>query len=165
MAIQRLGRGECLALAGSILLLLTMFGDWFDVAPERSRLARDEARRVVEFAGAEVQRSGWSSLGWLVTLLVALAILACAFWLFALLAPDTPRLPFQPDEVTLFAAALAAIALTARVVFQPGLGAGLTDAQVELTPLAFVGPACALLIAAGAWRAISDAPAGVRRAS
>ena len=99
------------------------------------------------------------------TLLVALAILACAFWLFALLAPDTPRLPFQPDEVTLFAAALAAIALTARLVFQPGLGAGLTDAQVELTPLAFVGPACALLIAAGAWRAISDAPAGVRRAS
>ncbi len=153
--MARLGRGELLAGAGATGLLVTLFLDWFDTAGDPQPPLAEPAR-VVTFAGETVQRSGWQTVGWLAALLAALAIAATAFWLLALLAPDTPPLPFAPDEVALVLAIAATVALATRLVVQPDLGAGLADAQVEVVPSAFAGVACAALIAAGAWRAISD---------
>ncbi len=134
--LRRLGRGEYTAVAGVVGLLATMLLDWFETSPS------------TPFAAA--QRSGWTDVGWLAVLLTFLAIVATAFWLFALLAPDTPSLPFAPDEITLGAGVAAAIAL----------GVGLADAHHEVLPIAFAGPACAALVALGAWRSISDDVSG-----
>lgn len=158
MRRQLLRRGEYLAVAGALGLLLTLFLDWFDT-PGPALVVPAPRAQALEYAGIEIERSGFQTVGWVAAGLAVLAIAAGLFWIFALLAPDTPRLPFKPDVVTLVLAELAAGALVARLVFQPGLGAGLDDKQVDVLPAAYLGVACALVLAAGAWLAISDAPA------
>jgi hypothetical protein len=143
----RLGRGEYQAIACAIALLVLMSLNWFDV-PEDSPLT-------------PAHRSGWATVGWLAALLTVLALAATAFWIFALLAPDTPDLPFAPDEVTMLLALGAALALGSRLLFEPDLG--LPNAQIETLPTAFAGTVCAALLAVGAWRAISDDVRGALR--
>src|SRR3954453_8962715 len=83
MSLSRLRVGELLALAGSIALFALMFGTW--AAPEDSLLRspgaeipaglNSAANNAVNGYVDRFAESGWSTLGWLMVLLLVLMML------------------------------------------------------------------------------------------
>jgi hypothetical protein len=130
--MSRLRLGEWLAGAGAALLLASLFSDWV--------------------AQHGVGRSGWSSLGW-PTLAFAAAAVAAAAWLVAWTALGRPiAQAMAADVVTAVLAPVSLLVLAVRTaIAQPG-----ADATTTVRAGAYVGVAGAVLVAAGAWRAIAD---------
>ena len=62
--MRRMRVGEWIALAGAVALLVLMFFDWFS-------LSTADGQHVVLLDGS---LSGWSTLGWFMDVLVAVAI-------------------------------------------------------------------------------------------
>ena len=86
--------------------------------------------------------------------LAAVALVVCV--LAALAAAVVVLAGRRPPLVLPVLAASGAAGVAIRVVTQPGLGHGLSNRLVDVTPAAWVGMGCALLAAAGvavAWRA------------
>jgi hypothetical protein len=129
VSIGRLRAGELIAAAGAVVLLVSLFADWF--------------------GGGE---SGWSSLGW-VTLAVAVAAMAAAGWL--VFATATVRPVTQIVAADVLAAVVGPIALVVLAVrtaiAQPG-----ANAVTSVEPAAYIGLAGALLLAVGAWWSLRD---------
>jgi hypothetical protein len=147
VSLRRLRAGEWLAAAGAVALLAALFLDWFELQV-RARLTEPAGRFVSDAPAA----TGWSSLGWLLAV-VLLVVLALAAWLVAATAGDAPV--SQPVMAAVLLSALAPVALVALAVrvavAQPG-----ADEAVAAQPAAYVGLAALAVVVAGAWRSIGD---------
>jgi hypothetical protein len=149
--LRRLRAGEWLTAAGAVALTVLLFLDWFELQV-RARITETSGRIV----RADAAASGWSSLGWVVVLLLVIAI-ALAVWLVVSTAGDAAV--NQPVMAAALLSALAPIVLlvvAVRVaVAQPG-----RDEAIAVQPAAYLGLAALALLVAGAWRAIADERTG-----
>jgi hypothetical protein len=150
--LGRLRSGELLAGAGAVALFVVMFFDWF--MPEIQPRVTETSGRIV---GPELHLSGWTSLGFLLVLLLLVA-LVLAMWLAAsTLFGATVSQPVAAGVLLTAVGAVALVALVLRVtVLQPGLGVGEPDDLVAVQWPAYAGLAAMALIVAGAWRSMAD---------
>jgi hypothetical protein len=141
---SRLRSGEIAAGLGALLLLLTLFLRWYTGKHGYYRL-----------------QDGWGSLGWLALVPIVLAIAAAlALVLATLTERGSTAIPVAIGVVTVPLGLLATLAVAVRLLAEPGLGYGLTDAQVDVGLPAFLGLAGAVAILVGAWIAIGDERTG-----
>jgi hypothetical protein len=130
VSVGQLRSGELLAAAGAVVLLVSLFLEWFGPGGV----------------------SGWDGLGW-VTLACAVATMACALWLVAATLADRPVTQIVGAGVlaaTVGSIGFVVVALRA-LVFQPG-----PNEVVGLRYGAYLGVVSALTVAIGAWRSLSD---------
>jgi hypothetical protein len=135
--MRRIRRGEALIGLGVAALFVLLFADWF--------------------SGGGETRSGWSSLGWaLIVLLVALmavgvvAVLATAGGAKPAIAIGAAVLTTTLSLVTL------PIALIRVLLTQPDLDLGLGNTAVSIETAGYLGLAALIVTGVGAWVAMSD---------
>jgi hypothetical protein len=171
MHLDRMRAGEGLAGLGAVALLVLLFLDW--VRPEGDLLRQRGAeipqslqgvvgRAVRDFVDANAQ-TGWKGLGWLMVVVLLLAILA-ALTLVVLTVTQEPVGPAIGSAVITTALGIVAtLALLIRLTLaQPDLGAGLPDRYVDVLAPAWLGLAATAMIAAGGWIAMADERTGAR---
>jgi hypothetical protein len=157
--LGRLRTGELIALAGAVGLLVTLFLDWFGVAG--AALTRDGASggandrtRYAPLHG--LHQSGWTSLGWLMVVLLCIAVFGGLALAYATLRRSTPALPVGASVLTAWIGAFIFLILIVRVITQPGLGADLPSSVVTVELPAYLGLVFAALIPVGGWLALND---------
>ena len=135
--MRRIRLGEALTAIGAIGLFVLLFADWFE--------------------GGGVSRSGWSSLGWgLVVLLVAVMALA-AVMVVSTVARAKPAIIVGSAVTTAVVAIVTLlIALLRVLVTQPDLDLGLGNGAVTIQTAGYLGILALALIAAGAWITLAD---------
>jgi hypothetical protein len=130
LSAGRLRTGELLAGAGVVVLLVSLFLEWFGPGDE----------------------SGWDALGWLVLAIVLIAI-GVAAWLVIATLLDRPVA--QVVGAAVLGATIAPVALLALLlrvlVVQPG-----DDGLTAVRYAAWIGLAGAALLVVGAWWALAD---------
>jgi hypothetical protein len=136
MELSRLRRGELLAAAGGLALLVVMFLDWYSVGGVDG----------VRLQGA----TAWQSFGVLDVILALVALLGILLALFAA-SQRSPALPAATGVITSAAGMLALLLVLYRILNQPG-----PNGLVEVKYGAFLGFLCLAAIAAGGWRAMSE---------
>jgi len=129
---RRLRPGELLAAAGGVVLLVSLFLDWYGL---RGRSAGVSAWQA--FAVADV-------------LLALVALLAIALAV-AQLTLRGPALPVGLGVVTSAVSIAGVLVVVFRLIDQPG-----ANDLIELRAGAWIGLAAALAAAAGAWMAMGD---------
>jgi hypothetical protein len=132
MRLTRLRSGEIVALLGALLLLVTLFLDWFGLA-------------------GHAADSGWGGLGWLALVPLVVTIMLGLALVVATVAGRTPALPLALGVLTVPWALLAVLAIIVRLIAQPG-----PDADVDVRWPAYLGLAGVVAVLLGAWRAIGD---------
>jgi hypothetical protein len=139
--VSRLRSGERMAGGGSLALLVLLFADWFSLA-----LALP----------LDVHESGWSSLGWVViVLLLAQTVSVASLLVVTVRGPLEQQLRAGVAATTV--STLVAVVLILRVVlFQPGLGVGAPNSAVSVLAPAYLGLIAELVVVAGTWRALAD---------
>jgi hypothetical protein len=143
MQLNRLRVGEVLTAVGSLGLFATLFFDWFE----------PEGRLPVPIAPED----GWSGLGWVLVVLLLVAIAASLTLVVLTVAVEPVGLTVSVAAVTTAIGIIATLALLIRLALaQPDLGYGLGDSQVHLMPAAYVGLLACALLAVGAWVAFAD---------
>ncbi len=143
--MRRLRKGERLTLLASVALFGVLFGRWFDaVAPNGHASIID------------LHRSGWTSLGWFMDLLLAVTILGGLAMAVTTAMRRSPTLPMAANVLTWVFGSLTWWILFFVVLSQPNLGAGLGNGLVTVQPLAYVGLVLAALIPIGAFVAMRD---------
>jgi hypothetical protein len=151
VTLRRLRAGEWLAAAGAIALVAVLFLEWFE-----ERLPARVSETAGRFVRADPGASGWSSLGWLLVVLLVVVV-ALAVWLVVATAGDASV--SQPVMAAVLLSALAPLVLVAlaiRVtVAQPG-----ADDTMAVQAGGYLGLAALALVVAGAWRAIADERTG-----
>jgi hypothetical protein len=153
---RRLRSGELLAGAGAVALFVLLFFDWF--LPETRPRVVETSGRVV---GPEPHLSGWTSLGF-VLLILLLVVLVLAVWLAAsTLFEATVSQPVAAGVLLSAVSTVAFVVLLVRVtIVQPGLGTGLRDAAVAVQLPAYLGLVAMAAIVAGGWRSMADERTG-----
>lgn len=140
-ATVRPSAGAILAAAGGVLLVASMFGDWYtiDVSGGRVPGAEQLAR--------EASVNAWQAFAWIDMLLFAAAVFAVFYALFGASARLSPRL-------VLAAGAVAAGAIAYRLGDPPLVGGQVFTFTVHVSPraAAFLGLLGALMIVAGGLR-------------
>jgi hypothetical protein len=124
--MSRLRVGETLAGLGAIALFVLLFLDWF--------------------SGGGVSRSGWSSLGWALVVLLAAVIVRA----HPAVAVGSAVITIGVGVVTLV------IALIRVLVTQPALDLGLGNGAVSVQVAGYLGLAALALIVVGGWITIAD---------
>jgi hypothetical protein len=141
MRVRRLRSGEAAALAGAVALVVLLSLRWFD--PQGARPAP--------------HTSGWASLGWVLVLLLVLAVVGALALVVLTLAGAAAALPIATAVATVPVTVIGELVLLLRVaIFQPTLGAGLPSGEVAVQWPAYAGLAALALLGWGAWRAMSD---------
>lgn len=164
--VARLRVGELVAGGGALLLTIMLFLNW--AQPElRVRTApgvtlssplQNAADSVLGAAAHRLAESGWSTLGWLLVLMLLVAIVG-GFGLVALTLTerDTPVLPVVAAvTVTTWSLFTAFVLFLRLTLFQPGLSVGLDDADVNVLGPAWFGLLGLVAIAAGGWLTLRD---------
>ncbi len=140
----RLRGGEIVAGAGALLLLVALSLRWY-----------------AGTGGAGPTATGWGGLGWLALVPVVLAIASALVLVVATLTErDSAAIPVAAGVATVPLALLAIAVIAGRLLAEPGLGQGLTDAQVKVELPAFGGLVGAAAILVGSWIAIGDERTG-----
>jgi hypothetical protein len=135
--VKRLRAGEALTAIGAVALLGLLFAHWF--------------------SGGGVSRSGWSSVGWGLVVLLAGLLFAAAVLVVATIANAKPAIIVGSAVVTVCVGVVTLIAALVRVlIFQPALGLGLGNDAVSVQVAGYVGLVALVLIAAGAWTTLAD---------
>ncbi|MCW2994526.1 MAG: hypothetical protein JWQ18_2021 [Conexibacter sp.] len=130
--MNRLRAGEWVAAAGSVGLLVVLFFQWFAV-------------------GA-FGRSGWSTLGWLMDLLLCLAIFGGLSLSYMTVKRTSPAWPVGAAVLTVGLGVLIFLVLVVRVtIAQPGV-----DALVSVQLPAYLGLLFAILIPVGGFVSLKD---------
>jgi hypothetical protein len=150
VSVGRLRTGELLAGVGAAGLFGSLFLDWFGLdtgafGPGFSR----------ELAGL-LTKDGWSSLGWLMVVVLVAAIALTGWLVISTLSAQSVTQPVAAAVLTATGGTIAFLALLIRVLTQPDLGIGAPNSLVVVKAGAYVGLVCCLLIAAGGWIAIGD---------
>jgi hypothetical protein len=149
---RRLRSGEVLAGAGAVALFVLLFLDWFQ--PEIQPRVTETSGRII---GAEPHLAGWTSLGWLMIVLLLVTIVL-AIWLAAstLFAASVSQ-PVAAGVLVSAVSMVAFVALLLRVtILQPGLGIGLRDELVDVRLPAYLGIAATAVILVGGWISMGD---------
>lgn len=135
--MRRIRLGEALTAIGAIGLFVLLFADWFE--------------------GGGVSRSGWSSLGWgLVVLLVAVMAVA-AVMVVSTVARAKPAIIVGSAVTTAVVGIVTLpIALLRVLVTQPDLDLGLGNGDVTIQTAGYLGILALALITAGAWITLAD---------
>jgi hypothetical protein len=135
--VRRIRLGEALTAIGAIGLFVLLFADWFE--------------------GGGVSRSGWSSLGWgLVVLLVAVMAVA-AVMVVSTVARAKPAIIVGSAVTTAVVGIVTLpIALVRVLVTQPDLDLGLGNGAVTIQTAGYLGLLALALITAGAWITLAD---------
>jgi hypothetical protein len=135
--MRRIRVGEALTAIGAIGLFVLLFADWFK--------------------GGGVSRSGWSSLGWgLVVLLVAVMAVALVM-VVSTVARAKPAIIVGSGVVTaVLAIVTLPIALVRVLLTQPDLDLGLGNGDVTIQTAGYLGVLALVLITAGAWITLAD---------
>jgi hypothetical protein len=135
--VRRIRLGEALTAIGAIGLFVLLFADWFE--------------------GGGVSRSGWSSLGWgLVVLLVAVMAVA-AVMVVSTVARAKPAIIVGSAVTTAVVGIVTLlIALLRVLVTQPDLDLGLGNGAVTIQTAGYLGILALALITAGAWITLAD---------
>jgi hypothetical protein len=150
MNLGRLRAGELTALAGSTGLLILLFFDWFGLdAPGLG--ARPH---TIALGGL----SGWSTLGWLMDVLLCISIAGGFVIAYMTLRRSSPAWPVGAAVLTSFVGAAAFLVLVVRVVTLGDNAGG--GAEVTVALPAYLGLVCAALIPAGAWIVLRDERTG-----
>jgi hypothetical protein len=148
MSLRRVRAGEWVALVGAIGLLVTLFADWFGLAP---------AAR----GNGDHQESGWAALGWALDVLLVVAIAAGLATALTVALRQTPAWSVAAGVLTAGLGTIAFLVLLLRVVlFQPGFGAGLPNELVDVQAAAYVGLVFCALIPVGGMLALRDERTG-----
>jgi hypothetical protein len=147
--LNRLRRGESIALAGALGLFAVMFLDWYE--PSAGATGSTAYAPV-----GDLHQTGWASVGWFAAAMVVVTLAVGGYWLLATVTHDSPAMPVASEVVTVALGVIASIALLSRLVFQPGLGIGLSNQAVDLLLPAYLGPLLALTLTAGTWIALAD---------
>ena len=135
--MTRIRAGEALAGAGAIALFVLLFGDWF--------------------SGGGVSRSGWSSLGWGLVVLLAGVIGVALVLVVATIARAKPAIVVGSAVITVSLGVVTLpIALLRVLIFQPALDLGLGNGAVGIHTAGYLGLVALLLTAAGAWIVLAD---------
>jgi hypothetical protein len=135
--MKRIRGGEALTAIGAIGLFVLLFADWFK--------------------GGGVSRSGWSSLGWgLVVLLVAVVAVGLVM-VVATVVRAKPAIIVGSAVVTAVVGIVTLpIALVRVLLTQPDLGLGLGNGAVTVQTAGYLGVLALALTAAGAWFTLAD---------
>jgi hypothetical protein len=135
MDLRRLRHGEWIAAAGGVVLVVSLFLDWYR-----------------EFVGVDlaVDLTGFESFDVLDVVLVLIAALAIAL---AVLqgTRDSPAIPVGAGVLTVVFGALGVLLVAYRIVNQPG-----PNELIEVRAGAWVGLLATLAIAVGGWESIRD---------
>jgi hypothetical protein len=154
--VSRLRAGEWTAAAGGAGVLVTLFLPWFDVhVPQQSvqkQFGGGGVLNLLNTYAVDSWGSGWDALGWLVIVVVLVAV-ACAAWLALANATARPVAQLVAASVlTATAGTLAFVVLALRaLVFQPG-----PNDIVVLRYGAWLGLLASLVLTVGGWWAIKD---------
>jgi heme/copper-type cytochrome/quinol oxidase subunit 3 len=153
--LGRLRTGELIALAGTVGLLVTLSFDWFGVSGAAPRGGgAGDGTHYAPLHG--LHQAGWTSLGWLMVVLLCVAIFGGLALTYATLRRSTPAWPSGASVLTAWIGALIFLILLVRVITQPGLGADLPSSVVTVQLAAYLGLVFAALIPVGGWLALKD---------
>jgi hypothetical protein len=147
--------GEWTALAGAVGLFMVLFFNWFGITG-RPPLGTSGGGQVVRYADPHLHRTGWASLGWLMVILLCIAVFGGLAITYMTLRRSAPAWPVGAAVLTALVGGIVFLVLLVRVLTQPGLGAGLPSSVVTIQWPAYLGLAFAALIPAGAWNALRD---------
>jgi hypothetical protein len=155
--VSRLRAGEWLAVVGAAALPVTLFLAWFGVdlpqeTVQQRQFGGGGVLNVLNTYAVDSWGSGWDALGWLVIVIVLVAV-ACAAWLALANAAARPVAQLVAASVlTATAGTLAFVVLALRaLVFQPG-----PNDLVVVRYGAWLGLLAALILAVGGWWATKD---------
>jgi hypothetical protein len=135
MDLRRLRHGEWIAAAGGVILVLSLFLDWYR-----------------EFVGVDlaVDLTGFESFDVLDIVLVLIAALAIALAVLQA-ARDSPAIPVGAGVLTVVFGALGVLLVAYRIVNQPG-----PNELIEVRAGAWVGLLATVAITIGGWESIRD---------
>jgi heme/copper-type cytochrome/quinol oxidase subunit 3 len=145
--VNRMRAGEWVAGFGAVALLVLMFFDWF--APEAGTV---DGRRthVMVLEGGSL--SGWSTLGWFMDLLVAVAIFGGLALSYMTVKRASPAWPVGAAVLTWILGTLIVLVLLVRTtIAQPWV-----DALLSVQPAAYLGLVAAALIPLGGFLSLRD---------
>lgn len=146
MSLRRLRLGELVALLGAALLVGSLFLNWVDL--ERTSYTTLEASQLPD--------TGFTQLGWVVWG-TACAAAGLALVAALLTARGSVGTAVMATILTVtFAGFALALVLLRLLLDQPDLGADVPGSAVGVAPGGWLGLAGALLLLAGAWRAMGD---------
>jgi hypothetical protein len=155
--LRRLRHGEWIAGISGVVLLVSMFFDWYGIAfPSSGRFVGDTTANA------------WESFAVVDIFLAAAALLGIALFLTAA-TQRSPAVPQSVGALTVPVAFVAAILVLLRLLDVPGwesvfngegaflnLSAGAKGLGVEREPGLYLGVAATLGVLVGAWRSIGD---------
>jgi hypothetical protein len=122
---------------GAIALFVLLFADWFK--------------------GGGVSRSGWSSLGWALDVLLVAVLAMAAFTLVATVGRAKVAIAIGADVITTALAFITFVVALFRVlIFQPDLDLGLGNGAVTVQLAGYLGLVALALIIVGGWITIGD---------
>jgi hypothetical protein len=135
--MTRIRVGEALAAIGAIALFVLLFADWF--------------------SGGGTSRSGWSSLGWALIVLLAGAISVAVVLVVATVVRAKPAIIVGSAVVSVVLAVVTLpIALIRVLITQPDLDLGLGNTAVDVKTAGWLGLVALALIGVGAWTTLAD---------
>jgi hypothetical protein len=157
--ISRLRAGEWVAMLGSVGLLVVLFFDWFGVdlgAPPAIVPAQAGGSGLANLAQVEIQRaslSGWSTLGWLMLVLLCIAIFGGLALSYMTARRTAPAWPVGASVLTLTFGSITFVILAIRLLVLAG-----DDGPVAIGVRwpGYAGLVFALVIPVGAWLALRD---------
>jgi hypothetical protein len=139
--VTRIRAGEALAAIGSIGLFVLLFADWFE--------------------GGGVSRSGWSSLGWALIVLLAGEILAALVLVVSTVVRAKPAISVGSAVITTSLGVVTFLIALVRVLLtQPDLDLGLRNGAVSIQTAGYLGLLALVLTAAGGWVTLADERTG-----
>ncbi len=138
MTPSRLRAGEVVAGLGALTLAVSLALPWYDVATP----------------GAH--ESGFRALGWLAVIPLVVTVLLGLGLVLTTVTEVTPARPLAFGVIAVPVGLLAVLVILFRLVAEPGLGVGASDAEVAIRWPAYAGLAGAVAIVVGAWIAIGD---------
>ncbi len=142
--MSRLRSGEWLALIAALALIVLLSLRWYDGHDSRD-------------PGLDgLSTHGWTALGVPVVVLLVIAIVLALALALMTATRRSPAIPVGLAVMTWVLGAAAACALLIQLVVVPDLGAGLAAGQVTLRWPGYAGLAAAILLPAGAFRAMRD---------
>jgi hypothetical protein len=149
--VSRLRAGEWVAALGAGGLLIVLFADWFSISGRKAGWTG-----YTPLHGT-LHEAGWTSLGWLMSALLVIAIAGGLSLSYMTVKRASPAWPVGAGVLTWVGGSLIFLILLVRVtIAQPGLGIGLRDAAVGVELPAYAGLCFAFLIPLGAFFSLHD---------
>jgi hypothetical protein len=149
--MSRLRAGEWVAALGAAGLFVSLFLNWFSVDGHAAGWTA-----YSPLGSGSLHLSGWGSLGWLMDVLLCIAIVGGASLSYMTVKRVSPAWPIGAGVLTWTLGGVIFVVLAVRVAVQPGLGLGLPNRPVLVEAPAYLGLLCALLIAVGGFFSLKD---------